>query len=245
MRFGVSVHSLISTRFPRDKLQPVLQGLPFFSELAAQAPAELERLLPHTRVLLADPGELIMRKGEFDSWCYFLLKGQLAVQSGDDASGKVVGYVQPGELFGALAIVRDSERSASIAVRGRDPEKDRAILFGLDFSPFGELDDFSQISLDTKLRFFQMVVERTEARLHAYEREMPGTDLGVRLAMLPSFSGNQADVAFLQYLQQRADALADLLTEWNLTLENLDNYQPIRELPRADVLADLERLYFG
>ena len=237
------MHSLIATRFPRDKLQPVLLGLPFFRELAEDAPAELERLLPHTRLLLADPGELIMRKGEFDSWCYFLLKGQLAVQADD--GGKVVGYIQPGEMFGALAIMRDSERSASVAVRGSDKEKDRAILFGLDFSPFGELDDFSQVSLATKLKFFQLVVERTEARLHAYEREMPGTDLGVRLATLPAFHGDANSLAQLQYLHQRADALADLLAEWNLTLENLDNYQPIRELPRADVLADIERLYFG
>lgn len=240
------MHSLIATRFPREKLQPVLLGLPFFSELAEHAPAELDRLLPHTRLLLADPGEIIMRRGEFDSWCYFLLKGQLAVQAGEeDGSGKTVGYIQPGEMFGALAIVRDSERSASIAVRGQDKDKDRAILFGLDFAPFGELDDFSQVSLETKLRFFQLVIERTEARLHAYEREMPGTDLGIRLATLASFHGESNSLAQLQYQQQRADALADLLTEWNLTLENLDNYQPVRELPKADVLADLERLYFG
>lgn len=245
------MHSLIASRFPRDKLQPVLLGLPFFRELAEQAPAELERLLPHTRLLLADPGEVIMRKGEFDSWCYFLLKGQLAVQAGeDDRGGKTVGYIQPGEMFGALAIMRDSDRSASIVVRGRSAdkselEKDRAILFGLDFSPFGELDDFSQISLATKLRFFQLVVERTEARLQAYEREMPGTDLGVRLASLPSFHGAQESLERLQYLHQRADALAELLTEWNLTLESLDDYHPVRELPRADVLADIERLYFG
>lgn len=238
------MHSLIASRFPREKLQPILLGLPFFKELAEQSPAELERLLPHTRLLLADPGECIMRRGEYDSWCYFLLKGQLAVQAGDDGS-KTVGYIQPGEMFGALAIMRDSERSASIVVRGREQGKDRAILFGLDFSPFGELDDFSQVRLETKLAFFRLVVDRTEARLHAYEREMPGTDLGVRLATLPSFSGQPGTLAQLQYLHQRADALADLLGEWNLTLENLDNYQPVRELPKADVLADLERLYFG
>lgn len=240
------MHSLIATRFPPEKLQPILLGLPFFKDLAEQSPAELERLLPHTRLLLADPGELIMRRGEFDSWCYFLLKGQLAVQAGDDdSSGRTVGYIQPGEMFGALAIMRDSERSASIMVRGSSAEKDRAILFGLDFSPFGELDDFSQVSLASKLKFFQLVVERTEARLHAYEREMPGTDLGVRLATLPSFHGQADSLEQLQFLHQRADALADLLAEWNLTLENLDNYQPVRELPKADVLADLERLYFG
>lgn len=240
------MHSLIATRFPRDKLRAVLQGLPFFADLLEQSPAELDALLPHTRLLLADPGEIVMRKGEYDSWCYFSLKGQLAVQTGDeDSSGRIVGYLQPGEVFGALAIVRDSERSASIVVRGRNPEKDRAILFGLDFAPFGELDDFSQVSLTCKLLFFRMVVDRTEARLHAYEREMPGTDLGVRLAALPTFAGVADSVEQLHYLQQRADALADLLGEWNLTLDNLEDYQPLRELPRADLLADLERLYFG
>lgn len=240
------MHSLVVSRFPRDKLQLVLRALPFFRELAEQAPAELERLLPHTRLLLADPGESIMRKGEFDSWCYFLLKGQLAVQAGDDDSAaKTVGYIQPGEMFGALAILRDSDRTASITVRGRDRENDRAILFGLDFAPFGELEDFSQVSLNSKLRFFQLVIERTEARLLAYEREMPGTDLGIRLAELPAFVGADESLQQLQYLHQRTDALAELLNEWNLTLESLDDYHPVRELPRADVLADLERLYFG
>lgn len=236
------MHSVVATRFPREKVMTVLHGIPLFPQLAAELPESIEPLLEHSRFIVAEPGETVICKGEFDSWFYFLLKGELAVSTGsEDATGKIVGYIKPGEMFGALAIVRDAERNASIQIAGNK----RTILFGIDSAPFGELEDFSQVPLAVKILFLRYVAERTEAHLMAYDREMPGTDLTDRLKALPAFTLVAGALEELNYLNRRANALADLLAEWNLTLESIEDYEAPKPVVSGDLLDDLERLYFG
>lgn len=236
------MHNINATRFPKEKVLAVLSGIPLFPELAQRAADSIEPLLSNSRFIVAEPGEAIIRKGEFDSLFYFLLKGELAVSTGDDsADGKIVGYIRPGEMFGALAIVRDAERNASVIINGDK----RAILLGIDSAPFGELDDFSQVPLLVKILFLRYIAARTEAHIRAYEKEMPGTDLSTRMSALPALNAGKDTAAELHYLYERATALADLLAEWNLTLESLEDYEAPRPVVSGDLLDDLEKLYFG
>lgn len=232
------MQSVAASRFPAEQMHELLRQLPFFDALLQSGSETVDCLLQHARILIANTGEAVVERGEFDSWFYFLLKGELGVHT--EAGGTLVAYIRPGDMFGALAAIRDTERNATVVVTGSGG----ALLLGVDFAPFGELDDMSQIGLPAKLGFYRLVIDRTEAKLRAYDQEMPGTDLGERLQALPSpppVSGNAGE---LHALAARADALADLLGEWNLTLENLPGYQPPRPPLHGDLLSDLERLYF-
>jgi hypothetical protein len=236
------MQSIQATRFPTEKLMAILNGIALFPMLKNAAPEAIEPLMLHSRLVLAEPGEHIMRRGEFDSSFYFLLKGKLQVTTQtDDSAGKTVGYIQAGEMFGALAIIRDAERSASVAVENNG----RAILFAIDAAPFGELDDFSNVSLPVKLLFLRWVVDCTNARLQAYDKEFPNNDLSIELRELPPFTGKKDSLEELAFLNERADDLAELMVDWNMTLENIEDYRPPSVAPAADLLSDLERLYFG
>jgi len=237
------MQSIQATRFPTEKLLAILNGIALFPMLVKAAPESIAPLMQHSRLVLAEPGEFIMRRGEYDSSFYFLLKGELLVstQGDDNAAGKVVGYIQAGEMFGALAIIRDAERSASVRVQ----DKSRAILFGIDAAPFGELDDFSNVILPVKILFLRWVVECTDVRLRAYEKEFPNNDLSQELRDLPAFTGTRDSLDELRFLNERADDLAELMLDWNMTLENIEDYRPPHGAPASDLLSDLERLYFG
>ncbi len=236
------MQSIQATRFPTEKLMAILNGIALFPMLQKAAPAAIEPLMQHSRLVVAEPNEYIMRRGEFDSSFYFLLKGSLQVSTQtEDSAGKTVGFIQAGEMFGALAIIRDAERSASVMVENGG----RAILFAIDAAPFGELDDFSQVSLPVKLIFLRWVVECTNARLLAYDKEFPNNDLSVELRELPLFNGKQDSLEELAFLNERADDLAELMLDWNLTLENIEDYHPPHAAPADDLISDLERLYFG
>lgn len=234
------MHSVMLNRFPVERLEPIFQSLPFFSQLLAEHRTDLQALYEHSKIVVAEPGESIIQAGEFDSWFYFVLNGELSVISHDEGNVEV-GLIYPAEIVGALAIMYDTERSATVTVRGNE----KALLLAVDYTPFGELDDFSQISLAGKISLMQLVAERTEARLRAYDKQFPNTDLAERLRALPKAPGNTCDLDSLHYWYYRIDALAQLLKEWNLTLENLDDYHPPVTPPSKALLDDLEQLYFG
>ncbi len=236
------MQSIQATRFPTEKLLAILNGIPLFPMLSQSAPDAVEPLMQHARLVVVEPGEHVIRRGEFDSSFYFLLKGELNVTTqSDDTPGKTVGFIQAGEMFGALAIIRDAERSASVQVKGDK----RAILFAIDAAPFGELDDFSQVSLPVKLLFLRWVVSCTEARLQAYDKEFPNNDLSQELRELPAYTGSKNTIEELAFLNERADDLAELMLDWNMTLENIEDYHPPHAPPAEDLISDLERLYFG
>lgn len=237
---NMPMHSVMLNRFPAERLEPIFQSLPFFAQLLTAHRADFQTLFNQSKIVVAEPGEKIISAGEFDSWFYFVLKGELAVISHEEGKAEV-GHIYPGEIVGALAIMYDTERSATVLVRGQE----RALLLAVDYTPFGELEDFSQISLDGKILLSKLVAERTEARLRAYDKQMPNTDLAERLRALPQLSQDDADERVLHYWYERIESLSQLLKEWNLTLENLDDYHPPVTPPSAALLDDLEQLYFG
>ena len=234
------MHSVNLTRFPSEKLTQVFDALPFFHQLKTEFPQDYQTLFNHSKIVIAETHEAIIRTGEFDSWFYFVLSGSMCVYL-DESSSIPLGHIYPAEVVGALAIMHDTERSATVRVSGNK----RCVLLAVDYTPFGELDDVSQISVGGKVALLRFVSERTEARLRAYDQQMPGTDLMVRLQTQPSLATDASVEEALHYWYYRIDALANLLKEWNLTLENLDDYHPPLIAPSAELIHDIEQLYFG
>lgn len=205
------MRSLDSVRLPRARLAPVLAEIPFFARVQAMAPKQAQLLLEHARLLELRPGEVVIRRGEFDSWFFFVLKGHLRVGREEDGSGTLA-LLAPGEVFGALAVIRDSERSATIAAGLEGP----AILLGIDAAPFGDLEELEPVSLGTKQIFLETVNQALRARLEAYRHHFPGHVLVKRL--LPDASELSPDLDSLRALAEEADHLGELLVSWNESL---------------------------
>ncbi len=203
--------------YPIDTLQRIVNGVTFFKELIQTDPSQFELLMSVTRFVTADQDEVILHQGEEADVLYFLLKGQLAVLADDD-SGNVINEINPGEMFGVMAMVLNFKRSASIKVNGRT-----ALLAGIDYQHFNDLNDFTLFSLKTKISFFRMLTNNIRWNLERNKMQNPDHPLIARLRTLPLFSGEKGTLEELQFLHHQAHAQAELLCEWNDSLKQASN----------------------
>ena len=82
--------------------------IPAFSSLEEKLIQEVARM---SRMRKYEPGELLIREGDYDSWVFFLVKGELRITH----RGVEVGILRRlGDVFGEMGIIDGSPRSASI-----------------------------------------------------------------------------------------------------------------------------------
>jgi CRP/FNR family cyclic AMP-dependent transcriptional regulator len=196
---------------PAAELKALLGRIPFFKELRQRDEQQLQLLLTYSCLVELVPGETIMRRGQKGTWLYFLIKGELAVYRDEPEPDAVLNVITPGELFGDLALLFDRERKATVAAKG-----DRgALLFAFDFKAFGDLTNFSQVSLATKLLFYRTLLHSVRWRLEVNRIEQPRHALVLELLKVPVYLGPKDGVEELQALHAQAQTLAGLLERWN------------------------------
>jgi CRP-like cAMP-binding protein len=64
-----------------------------------------------SRLRKYEPGEVLIKEGDYDQYIYFLIGGDLAIES----NGAEVGHIRRlGDVFGEMGIIDGSPRSATI-----------------------------------------------------------------------------------------------------------------------------------
>jgi hypothetical protein len=200
------------SQFPRQTVDKLLAAIPFYKTVKQQDLWQFDMLLQHSRIVSFEPGELVLKCGEKDSWLYFLLKGQLAVYVGNDLNSAAINYITPGEVFGDLAMLVDDQRTATLVA---DCNSKRVMAFGTDFTVFGELDDFRVISLQTKLAYYRNTVHSLRWKLEMYRVKYPDSELSTNHRKVKLFAGRAGSYDELLSLYQQAKDLAHLLVNWN------------------------------
>lgn len=198
--------------FPRRTVEQLLAAIPFYKTVKQQDLWQFEMLLQHSRIVSFDPGEVVLKCGEKDSWLYFLLKGQLAVYVGDEQNNEAINYITPGEVFGDLAMLVDDQRTATLVA---DCNSKSIMAFGTDFTVFGELDDFRAMSLQTKLAYYRNTVHSLRWKLEMYRVKYPDSDMATDHRKVKLFAGPVGSYEELLSLHQQAKNLARLLVNWN------------------------------
>lgn len=202
---------------PLNQLQPealdsLLNPIPFFNDLSLHDHQQYSLLLKHSKVIELSPDEAIIRKGEKESTFYFLLKGQLNVFADPPGKTRPLGQLSPGQVFGALAIINDQPRNASLAAT-----KQGATLFATDFTVFGKLEDFSQVKLETKLSLLRIVVNNTRWKLEVFKMNEPNHHLAQEMDAIANYSGPKNTLEELKFLAAQSLTLGNLLNAWNLS----------------------------
>lgn len=201
------------SELPRQTLEQLLASIPFYKTVKLQDFWQFEVLLKHSRIVSYTPGEAVLRSGERDSWLYFLLKGQLLVYVNNDVeNAEAVNYITPGEVFGDLAMLIGEQRTATLIA---DPNCRRVMVFATDFTVFGELDDFSTITLATKLAYYRNTVHSLRWKLEVYRSKYPDTPLADNHHRVTMFTGVKDSCDELLSLHDQGVALAQLLIKWN------------------------------
>lgn len=201
--------------YPLDRVQRLLSGIPFFNEVARESTDQLNTLLELAEIMQAQPGETVIKEGDSDTYLYFLLKGQLAVvapNGAQNSSGQVLNYISPGEVFGALAMIRGTERTATIKV---DDATREAIVARLNYDYFKNLKDTSTLVMSTKLSFYRMLVHNIRWTLEVNKMQNPQHELVAVMRKVPIFTGAKGGDEELASLHEQAHQLADILCLWN------------------------------
>ena len=193
-----------------ESTQRLLKGVTFYREIASKSAEQFERLVGLSILVEAEPSEVLIQQGEVDTCLYFLLKGQLAVLG--DAKGSVLNYISPGEIFGALSMIRNTPRTASIVC---DENTKSHLLIRIDFSHFSDITDFSYLDLDTKIAFYRMVSHNIRWTLEVNRMEDPNHELVAEIRKVPLYTGAKNLAMELAALRQQAFSLADILCDWN------------------------------
>lgn len=199
--------------YPADRIQRLFSGIPFFNEVLRADEEQFNRLMELCELLEADPGDTVIRQGDSDSCLYFLLRGQLAVMAENGGSqSQPLNYISPGEVFGTLAMIRGTPRTATIRV---DESAREAVLAKLDYVHFNDINDFSVLSMETKVGFYRMVVHNIRWTLEVNKMQDPSNPLVTALRKVPLYTGPKGGEEELKALHEQAHGLADLLCRWN------------------------------
>ncbi len=212
---------ILLNEIPLHNLVKILQRIPFYRDVYERNCGQLQFLLKHSKIIYLDPGETIINKGEIDFWIYSVVKGMLRVTPDQtDNPDNIVDYIGPGEMFGELAVILEAPRNATVTANENSKQ---IILFGTDFSPFGELDDFSRVALHTKLIFYKRALRVTYKRLFCYQIDHPEHDFTHRSLAPDIYSGKPETLEELEFYYHQSMSLAGILQQWNQTLESQMN----------------------
>ena len=198
-------------------IDSLLRGIPFYKEIQRQDPDQFIKILKYSKLVELNPGEVIMRSGDRGSWLYFLLKGQLLVYPENARENTPLNYIMPGELFGDLAMLSNCERRATVCA---DENCKQSLLFATNFAPFGDVDDFSVVNLQTKLVLYRMIVHSIRWKLEVNKMDNPQHELVEEIRSTPLYSGPKGSEDELRSLYAQARRLADILIRWNMSKSN-------------------------
>ena len=94
------------------ELVDLLKETPLFSEMNK---ADLEELVPSTRLETYEPGRVILREGRVGAAFFLIVSGSVEViKDLGKPEEKVLAQLGAGDFFGEIANMRHSERVASV-----------------------------------------------------------------------------------------------------------------------------------
>ena len=204
---------------PAETIEKLLRAIPFYKAVKKQNEGQYQELLQYSKIFQYNPGEQILTRGQMDSWSYFLVKGQLVVSLPDQYGRPLhVNYITPGEVFGDLSVLLKAPRTADVHV---DENCREAVVFGTDFSLFGQLLNFNIVSMETKLIYYRHTVQTLRWKLEMYRSKYKDNPLAEKHRAIKLYTGPKDSLEELHALHQQSVDFAKLLVEWNQTFGSL------------------------
>jgi CRP-like cAMP-binding protein len=152
-----------------DVASPVitLDELRGFERFAPYSNEDLALLLPFCELVTAEKGDLIIKKGDMSDAMFLVLSGQVRARirvGGHDTS---LGVMEPGELFGEVAMLSQTARSADVVAEA--PTR----LLRLTSERFQELmSNHSQLAARILYNIARLLATRMSQRNQQLEKEL-------------------------------------------------------------------------
>ncbi|GAB3092793.1 cyclic nucleotide-binding domain-containing protein [Aestuariicella hydrocarbonica] len=225
------MHSKPANEYPRALIEQLISVIPFYKQIHQQDSWQYELLLQYSQVHAYEPGEIVVERGTPGSWLYFLLKGQLVVLANNNSPA--VNYITPGEVFGDLAMLLGQSRSATVKA---DENCREILVFAMDFSVFGALEDVHKVNLATKLNYYRNLMHSLRWKLEVYRSKYADHPLADKHRSIKLYTGAKETKDELRALHQQTCQLGELLVHWNQAFGRLtvsDTLAPNEDLVAA------------
>jgi CRP/FNR family transcriptional regulator, cyclic AMP receptor protein len=196
-----------------------MQSLVFLRSIKDHNHSQWLHLKPCCQLIDLDNDEHLIEPGNDDKTIYFLVKGELEVYpSVEYISSEPVGHIIPGQILGEIAVICNQPRQALVKVANNCKH---AQVIGLDYSIFGELPDFSKVSLAIKLVFFRQMVNHTRWRIEMFRIRFNTHELARSPGRIEIFRGEKDSLEELVSLQKQMQQMATLLSQWNHAVKDI------------------------
>ncbi len=146
----------------QDSLEK-LRAIPVFSTISKESLSSLSSLLREERL---GKGQYVAREGESADAMYVLQSGEVEVRkviSRQPAKYKTLAILEPGDIFGEMAVFAEEFRSADVVVR-----KD-SVLWKLDYN---ELFNIIDTDPSSGIKIFQVIITVLTARVKTLNNEL-------------------------------------------------------------------------
>lgn len=234
------MNSVEMRSIPEDLAENLFSHIPLFKEILKGEPDLIDFFTNHSKLFTAKPGEVVIKRGEFDQWIYFLLIGQLqAYPEFADKKNHLVSHIASGEMFGELAFIRKMDRNATIIA---DNNSHEIMFLGTNFNGFGEINDFSVASMNSKIIFYKTIVGIILKRLQSFQIDHPDHDLYGAFKGYTPYSGMHHTINELLYYFDQAKDLAKTLYKWNRAIESDGNFYPSKGKIPLDLVQEIHQL---
>ncbi len=153
---------MIDTTLLRDNMEIIrnLRELPILKSFGVQA---LNEILKFSRIWKYKIGELIIEEGNYDSWIYFLISGQVKIVK----EGKEISVLKrKGDIFGEMGAILGSPRSASVYAM------EETVCLAMDISFDDKVSDNYKVTLSSIL--YRVFAEVLADRLRLTTKELIG-----------------------------------------------------------------------
>lgn len=138
------------------EILPIINRLGFFNSFTAEEKRQMVSDDAHFRVY--NPGEILIRQGHSDQSLFIILIGTVNITEG--AGGTVLAVLKAGDIFGEMAFLTDTRRTANVVAR------ESVIALKLDRVMF------EQLPPEIREKFKDKIIEKMVARLDAANKEM-------------------------------------------------------------------------
>lgn len=201
---------------PQDiaSLERKVASLHFFKDIAHSDPEQFQALMGQSRLYALAPGETFLRRGEQDTWLYFLMRGELQVCDPADHS-RVVGKLISGEVFGEISVITGEPRTMDIVVPDYVRE---VVVFATNFASLDRPGNGDGMKILTRLMIYRQIVQILRWRIELYRITFPDSELArVPFRLIPTATAGEVGDE-LQAQREYALFLAVRLQELNATL---------------------------
>lgn len=142
----------------RDDLIETLKKVPF---LRSYADKFLKKILELSKLRRYQENEVITRQGEYDSWLYVILSGEVKVVKNEEEIARLDAH---GGTFGELSVIDGDARSASVFA-----ESNNTTCLAIDGSFLDRLDPEERTEFEAV--YFRLLAEILAHRLRTTSSE--------------------------------------------------------------------------